>query len=153
MLVLNPIIVESNVDAGSDGDAFAFSCPRLTEFKANDQLCRLLPGHDLSYKIKERDLEKNLEVGDLLFTVKGEITILTYGVGPSMTDIEADKIVSKICKEDDKDGVFLCDEMREVSGSERIHDTLKEKSNITECSWVEFREFVKKQLTKKGTFK
>lgn len=150
MLVLNPIVVESNIGTGSEGDDFAFSCPRLTEFKANDQLSRLLPGHDLSYKIKERDLEKTLEIGDLLFTVKGEITILTYGVGPSITDIEVDKIVSKVCKEKDEDGTFLCDEMREIPGSENTYDILKEKSNITACSWVEFRELVKLKLTGKG---
>lgn len=150
MLIINPAIVSSSFDSflnceeddGAD-DLVAYS--RLMEFRGNEQLCRLLPGHDISFKLKVRDLDHKFERGDFFFVVKDGISILTIGVDKDISDDEIKDISARVLSENE-DIIVLYDEMKDIPGAAGLFSELEKDKRAKNLNLDDLKSSLKKQM-------
>jgi hypothetical protein len=137
MLIINPIIAETNIDAEI---GYEPSYIRLMDYKFNDTLNKSLPPHRISFKLKMYDIEYGFKAGSVLFVEHNGISVVCIGVSPSFKDGVSESVLSIINSNCD-DCIYYAEEADEIPGSEHIKSALEsaEKQKVSIVSWEDIK--------------
>ncbi len=143
MLIINPVITESNAEICLDVNETTDIHIPLMEYIGNDQLNRFLPDHQISFSLRKKDLESPFSLGQLLYVTQDDIIVLCVGVGPSMSIEDAQELADTIIEGTREDEIYFSESVREIPGASEVLDAMMEKREIKSLSWSELRAVIK----------
>ncbi|MAF44109.1 MAG: hypothetical protein CMI54_08145 [Parcubacteria group bacterium] len=141
MFIVNPVVVGDNSDSFLDGESNVDFWCHLMAFKSNDALSRFCKKKSLPIELSRFDLKKKMEEGDFFYLSNGGVTIVSVGVSPFISEDVKRNVVEQLNGDVGKitgvNSFYLCNELKEVPGSEFLFD---EKNDC--CKIIPFSELV-----------
>lgn len=143
MIIINPVVTTSNIEeALEEGVTRTYSA--LMNFKANDQLNRILKQHDIEFSLLKRNISSPFVAGHMLKSDLDGISVLTVGVSPD-DNSHIETLIDDLKFQIGDAPSFYVDSAADVPGAAELLKGISECALSQGLSWVDIKAKIKEQ--------